>query len=70
MFLCSSSGNLDMCLASRLSTQANLGNMTSTKEVISMVVGNISLVQVNIMRNYLVRSSLQDTGEEITYGEA
>ncbi|KAH9643903.1 hypothetical protein HF086_016453 [Spodoptera exigua] len=40
-------GNLDMCLASRLSTQANLGNMSSTREVISMVVGNISLVQVN-----------------------
>ncbi|XP_049881868.1 solute carrier family 41 member 1-like isoform X1 [Pectinophora gossypiella] len=39
-------GNLDMCLASRLSTQANLGNMESGKEVISMVVGNISLVQV------------------------
>ncbi|XP_023954289.1 solute carrier family 41 member 1 isoform X2 [Bicyclus anynana] len=39
-------GNLDMCLASRLSTQANLGNMTSPREVISMVVGNISLVQV------------------------
>ncbi|KAG6443594.1 hypothetical protein O3G_MSEX002957 [Manduca sexta] len=39
-------GNLDMCLASRLSTQANLGNMNSTKEVISMVIGNISLVQV------------------------
>ncbi|XP_045780118.1 solute carrier family 41 member 1-like isoform X1 [Maniola jurtina] len=39
-------GNLDMCLASRLSTQANLGNMTSSREVISMVVGNISLVQV------------------------
>ncbi|KAL0810013.1 hypothetical protein ABMA28_010847 [Loxostege sticticalis] len=39
-------GNLDMCLASRLSTQANLGNMSSMREVISMVVGNISLVQV------------------------
>ncbi|XP_038219228.1 solute carrier family 41 member 2-like [Zerene cesonia] len=39
-------GNLDMCLASRLSTQANLGNMESPREVISMVVGNISLVQV------------------------
>ncbi|CAF4902677.1 unnamed protein product [Pieris macdunnoughi] len=39
-------GNLDMCLASRLSTQANLGNMDSPREVISMVVGNISLVQV------------------------
>ncbi|XP_063630144.1 solute carrier family 41 member 1-like isoform X3 [Cydia splendana] len=39
-------GNLDMCLASRLSTQANLGNMTSTREILSMVVGNVSLVQV------------------------
>ncbi|XP_053619306.1 solute carrier family 41 member 1-like isoform X2 [Plodia interpunctella] len=39
-------GNLDMCLASRLSTQANLGNMESSREVISMVVGNVSLVQV------------------------
>lgn len=39
-------GNLDMCLASRLSTQANLGNMTSTREIIHMIVGNIALVQV------------------------
>ncbi|XP_070508132.1 solute carrier family 41 member 1 isoform X2 [Chironomus tepperi] len=39
-------GNLDMTLASRLSTQANLGNMSSGKEIIHMVVGNIALVQV------------------------
>lgn len=39
-------GNLDMCLASRLSTQANLGNMTYTREVLKMIVGNIALVQV------------------------
>ncbi|XP_017777133.1 PREDICTED: solute carrier family 41 member 1-like [Nicrophorus vespilloides] len=39
-------GNLDMCLASRLSTQANLGNMTSKKKILKMIVGNISLVQV------------------------
>ncbi|XP_012158364.1 solute carrier family 41 member 1 isoform X2 [Ceratitis capitata] len=39
-------GNLDMCLASRLSTQVNLGNMTSRKEVVRMIVGNIALVQV------------------------
>lgn len=35
-----------MTLASRLSTQANLGKMTSGKEIVHMVVGNISLVQV------------------------
>lgn len=35
-----------MCLASRLSTQANLGNMASKREVLHMVTGNIALVQV------------------------
>lgn len=39
-------GNLDMCLASRLSTQANLGNMTGYREIVHMIVGNIALVQV------------------------
>jgi solute carrier family 41 len=39
-------GNLDMCLASRLSTQANMGNMKSARAVTHMVVGNIALVQV------------------------
>lgn len=39
-------GNLDMCLASRLSTQANLGKMKSRNEIFKMVVGNIALVQV------------------------
>lgn len=39
-------GNLDMTLAARLSTQANLGNMSSRKEIMIMVIGNISLVQV------------------------
>ncbi|XP_025830670.1 solute carrier family 41 member 1 [Agrilus planipennis] len=39
-------GNLDMCLASRLSTQANLGNMNHRREVFKMVLGNISIVQV------------------------
>ncbi|XP_059618448.1 solute carrier family 41 member 1-like isoform X1 [Phlebotomus argentipes] len=39
-------GNLDMCLASRLSTQANLGNMNSAREIVQMVIGNIALVQV------------------------
>ncbi|XP_058444672.1 solute carrier family 41 member 1 isoform X3 [Malaya genurostris] len=39
-------GNLDMCLASRLSTQANLGNLSGAREIIHMVIGNIALVQV------------------------
>lgn len=40
-------GNLDMCLASRLSTQANLGNMSSGyREIVHMVIGNVALVQV------------------------
>lgn len=39
-------GNLDMTLASRLSTQANLGNMSCAKEIGHMIVGNIALVQV------------------------
>lgn len=39
-------GNLDMTMAARLSTQANLGNMSSWKEIIHMVKGNIALVQV------------------------
>ncbi|PSN44967.1 Solute carrier family 41 member 2 [Blattella germanica] len=39
-------GNLDMCLASRLSTQANLGKMDSLKEIWKMVVGNLAIVQI------------------------
>lgn len=40
-------GNLDMCLASRLSTQANLGNFSSGyREIVHMVIGNVALVQV------------------------
>ncbi|KYN06847.1 PREDICTED: solute carrier family 41 member 1-like [Cyphomyrmex costatus] len=39
-------GNLDMCLASRLCTQANLGNMNNRREIIKMIVGNVALVQI------------------------
>lgn len=39
-------GNLDMCLASRLSTQANLGNTNNRKEALKMIIGNLGLVQV------------------------
>ncbi|XP_019880295.1 solute carrier family 41 member 1 [Aethina tumida] len=39
-------GNLDMCLASRLSTQANLGNLKDRKEILKIIFGNIGLVQI------------------------
>lgn len=39
-------GNLDMCLASRLSTQANMGKMDSWGEMWKMIVGNVAVVQV------------------------
>ncbi|KAK5639598.1 hypothetical protein RI129_012090 [Pyrocoelia pectoralis] len=39
-------GNLDMCLATRLSTAANVGYMKTKKDIFKMVVGNIGLVQI------------------------
>ena len=39
-------GNLEMTLASRLSTQANLGNLDTPKSQWLMTVTNLSLVQV------------------------
>lgn len=35
-----------MTLASRLSTEANLGHMDDSKEQWSMIIGNLTLVQV------------------------
>lgn len=35
-----------MTLASRLSTQANLGNMTTWRRITHMVMGDVALVQV------------------------
>lgn len=35
-----------MCLASRMSTQANMGQFNSKKEIFMMIIGNVGLVQV------------------------
>lgn len=42
-------GNLEMTLASRLSTEANLGNMDDSKEQWSMITANLILVQVRLI---------------------
>ncbi|CAF0722974.1 unnamed protein product [Adineta ricciae] len=39
-------GNLEMTLASRLSTQANIGNMDKRSELQRMIIGNVILTQL------------------------
>lgn len=38
-------GNLEMTLASRLSTQSNIGKLDSLQEAYSIIIANIALIQ-------------------------
>ncbi|XP_015510275.1 solute carrier family 41 member 1 [Neodiprion lecontei] len=42
-------GNLEMTLASRLSTQANLGHMDTRKQQWTLIAGNLALIQCQAM---------------------
>ncbi|XP_043282477.1 solute carrier family 41 member 1-like [Venturia canescens] len=42
-------GNLEMTLASRLSTQANLGHMDTPKQQWTLIIGNLALIQCQAM---------------------
>ena len=50
-------GNLEMTLASRLSTQAHLGNMDSRPKAISIVSSNLALIQVQAIVVGLIASA-------------
>ena len=47
-------GNLEMTLASRLSTHANLGSLDRADESSSMIIGNLALIQVISSLNYIL----------------
>ncbi|XP_030369238.1 solute carrier family 41 member 1-like [Scaptodrosophila lebanonensis] len=44
--LCGLKGNLDMCVASRLSTLSNMGSLQNSGNIREILVGNLALVQV------------------------
>ncbi|XP_017765701.1 PREDICTED: solute carrier family 41 member 1-like isoform X2 [Eufriesea mexicana] len=63
-------GNLDMCLASRLCTQANLGNMHGFREIVKMIIGNIALVQIQAIVAAVLVSIFAVVADAITRGSA
>ncbi|KAH8295452.1 hypothetical protein KR018_011349, partial [Drosophila ironensis] len=44
--LCGLKGNLDMCLAARVCTQCNLGQLSNREAIVQVIVGNMALVQL------------------------
>ncbi|CAK9819272.1 Solute carrier family 41 member 1 [Anthophora plagiata] len=63
-------GNLDMCLASRLCTQANLGNMHGLREITKMIIGNIALVQIQAIVAAILVSIFAVVVDAIVEGSA
>ena len=46
-------GNLEMTLASRLSTQANLGHLSTPHDQWRMAIGNLALIQCQVFIIYI-----------------
>ncbi|XP_041565050.1 solute carrier family 41 member 1-like [Drosophila elegans] len=56
--LCGLKGNLDMCVASRICTNSNLGHLSSRKAVLQIMVGNMALVQLQAIVCAVLLSTL------------
>ena len=48
-------GNLEMTLASRFSTQVNVGKIRDRSTILSAVLGNIALTQVLFVYGYIMK---------------